>query len=134
MCLYFIQIYWLYTHKYTQYARIYSNNICVYDHSNNIRVYVDNIRVYSIEILICVLVCLVDLTNENCGFKLAGLRQIWLPTIMETETEIDFSKELKRPLMTVFGLEQLTLYRKTSLIIYVKGNKQVAYQAKLFIF
>jgi hypothetical protein len=29
-------------------------------------------------------------------------------------------------------LEQLTLYRKTSLIIYVKGNKQVAYQAKLF--
>jgi hypothetical protein len=52
---------------------------------------------------------------------------------METETEIDFCKELKRPLMTVFGLEQLTLYRKTSLIIYVKGNKQVAYQAKLSI-
>ena len=78
------------------------------------------------------LVCLVDLTNGNCGFKLAGLRQIWLPTITETVTEIDFCKELKRPLMTVFGLEQLTLYRKTSLIIYVKGNKQVAYQAKLF--
>ena len=55
-----------------------------------------------------------------------------LPTITETETEIDFCKELKRPLMTVFGLEQLTLYRKTSLIIYVKGNKQVTYQAKLF--
>ena len=75
------------------------------------------IRVYSIEILIYALVCLVDLTNENCGFKLAGLRQIWLPTITETKTEIDFCKELKRPLMTVFGLEQLTLYRKTSLII-----------------
>ena len=46
------------------------------------------------------LVCLVDLTNGNCGFKLAGLKQIWLPTITETETEIDFCKELKRPLMS----------------------------------
>ena len=27
--------------------------------------------------------------------------------------------------MTVFGLEQLTLYSKTSLIIYVKDNKQM---------
>jgi hypothetical protein len=58
------------------------------------------VRVYSIEILTYALVCLVDITNEKCGIKLAGIRQIWLPTIIETETEIDFCKELKRPLIS----------------------------------